>query len=107
VPIKNLTELLDIDRGINFAWSEGEKSNEISTQKAREADKFSYYARSDSQIPSNPLRELDELYSKDNKVPHIDLETFAKEHMKVVEGKKFNDDMVELQQELDKLEPGK
>jgi hypothetical protein len=36
------------------------------------------------------LRELDELYSKDNKIPHIDLEIFAKEHMKSVEESKFN-----------------
>jgi hypothetical protein len=42
--------------------------------------------RGDAAIPSNPLRELDELYSKDAKVPHIDLEVFAKEH-------KFNDSM--------------
>ncbi len=96
-----------MDRGLNFALGSGEKSNEVATQKSREADKFTYYARGDSQIPSNPLRELDELYSKDAKVPHIDLEGFAKDHLKHVEEKKFNDDMAQLQQELDKLEPGK
>jgi hypothetical protein len=64
----------------------GEKSSEVQNQKAREADKFQYYVRGDAAIPSNPLRELDELYSKDAKVPHIDLEVFAKEH-------KFNDSM--------------
>ena len=53
------------------------------------------------------MRELDELYSKDNKVPHIDLEKFAQDHMKDVEEKKFQQDMDELQQELDKLERGK
>ena len=60
------------------ALGHGERSNEVATQKAREADKFSYYVRGDAAIPSNPLRELDELYSKDAKVPHIDLEVFAK-----------------------------
>ena len=53
------------------------------------------------------MRELDELYSKDAKVPHIDLEVFAKEHMKSIKDKKFSDDMVRLEQELDQLEPGK
>jgi len=56
------------------------KSNEANTQRAREADKFSFYVRGDAAIPSNPMRELDELYSKDAKVPHVDLEQFAKEH---------------------------
>jgi hypothetical protein len=33
---------------------------------------------------------LDELYSKDAKVPLIDLDVFAKEHIKSIEEKKFN-----------------
>ena len=42
---------------------------------------FSYQHRGDP--ISNPMRELDELYSKDAKVPHIDLEAFARQHSKV------------------------
>ena len=53
------------------------------------------------------MRELDELYSKDAKVPQIDLEVFAKEHTKAEEEKKFNEDMALLQQELDLLADGK
>ena len=74
-----LTNFLAVVRR-NAVFGIGEKSNEVATQKAREADKFSFYVRGDAAIPSNPLRELDELYSKDAKVPHIDLEVFAKEH---------------------------
>jgi hypothetical protein len=41
----------------------------------------------------NPLKELDELYSKDTKVPLIDLEVFAREHIKNVEETKFETEM--------------
>ncbi len=43
-----------------------------------------------------PVRELDEHYSKDSKVPMIDLEVFAKEHIKNLEEKKFNIEMAKL-----------
>jgi len=55
----------------------------------------------------NPLKELDELYSKDAKVPLIDLEVFAHEHIKSVEETKFEHEMQKLQTELDQLELGK
>ncbi len=82
-------------------------STEAVTQKTREADKFSYYVPGGQQTPWNPLKEVDELYCKDNKVPLIDLEVFAKEHIKNVEEKKFNIEMGKLQKELDQLEAGK
>ena len=41
------------------------------------------------QVPWNPSKEMDELYSKDGKVPLIDLEVFAKEHIKEMEETKF------------------
>jgi hypothetical protein len=50
---------------------------------------------------------LDELYSKDTKVPLIDLEIFADEHIKSVEETKFENEMKKLQTELDQLELGK
>ena len=50
---------------------------------------------------------MDEHYSKDSKVPMIDLEVFAKEHIKNLEEQKFNIEMAKLQEELDQLEPGK
>ncbi len=53
------------------------------------------------------MKELDELYSKDSKVPLIDLEVFAKEHIKSLEESKFNKEMARLQTELDQLEQGK
>jgi hypothetical protein len=40
-------------------------------------------------------------------VPLIDLEVFAKEHIKSVEESKFNKEMAKLQTELDQLEQGK
>lgn len=59
------------------------------------------------QTPWNPLKEIDELYCKDTKVPLIDLEVFAREHIKSVEEQKFNREMGKLQKELDQLESGK
>jgi len=44
----------------------------------------------------NPVKELDEHYSKDTKVPLIDLEVFAKEHIKSVKENKFNEEMAKL-----------
>ena len=51
--------------------------------------------------------ELDEFYSKDEKVPKIDLETFAKDHTKEKEGIKFEQDMAKLTKELETLDEGK
>lgn len=52
----------------------------------------------------NPVKELDELYTKDSKVPQIDLEVFAREQIKLDQEKKFNDEMTKLQKELDQLD---
>jgi hypothetical protein len=49
----------------------------------------------------NPVKELDELYTKDAKIAQIDLEAFALERIKMDEEKKFNEEMVKLQKELD------
>jgi hypothetical protein len=49
----------------------------------------------------NPVKELDELYTKDSKIAQIDLEVFALERIKLDEEKKFNEEMVKLQKELD------
>lgn len=68
-------------------------SQEAATQKTREADKFSYYVPGGQQTPWNPLKEIDELYCKDSKVPLIDLEVFAREHIKSVEEQRFNREM--------------
>lgn len=50
---------------------------------------------------------MDELYSKDTKVPLIDLEVFAVDYMKDLEEKNFEKEMKKLQHELDELELGK
>lgn len=55
----------------------------------------------------NPVKELDELYTKDAKIPQIDLEVFAQEQIKKDEENKFNSEMANLQKELDQLESGK
>ena len=78
----------------------------MSIQKHREADKFRYYAPN-PQSQSNPVLELDEFYSKDEKVPKIDLEAFAKDHNKEKEGIKFEQDMAQLTKELEILDEGK
>ena len=95
-----------VDRGDGFNLGLGEKSNEVSIQKHREADKFRYYAPN-PQSQSNPVLELDEFYSKDEKVPKIDLETYAKDHNKEKEGIKFEQDMAQLTKELETLDEGK
>lgn len=96
----------EVHRGEEFALGQGEKSNEVQTQKQREADKFRYH-QANAQNQLNPVRELDEFYCKDEKVPKIDLETFAKGHSKEKEGLKFEQDMKQLQHELNGLEEGK
>ena len=53
------------------------------------------------------MLELDEFYSKDEKVPKIDLEAFAKDHNKEKEGIKFEQDMAQLTKELENLDEGK
>ena len=53
------------------------------------------------------MLELDEFYCKDEKVPKIDLETFAKDHNKEKEGIKFEADMNALSKELENLDEGK
>ena len=80
------------------------KTTEVKTQKTREADKFSYYGAG---TQFNPTKELDELYSKDAKVPMIDLEVFALEYIKREEEEMYNTEMAKLQEELTLLEPGK
>ena len=97
---------LGVDRGDGFNLGLGEKSNEVSIQKHREADKFRYYAPN-PQSQSNPVLELDEFYSKDEKVPKIDLESYAKDHNKEKEGIKFEQDMAQLTKELENLDEGK
>ena len=51
--------------------------------------------------------ELDEFYVKDEKVPKIDLEMYAKDHNKEKEGIKFEQDMARLYKELETLDGGK
>jgi hypothetical protein len=82
------------------------RQNEAKFQRTREADKFSYYPNG-QQHSLNPLKELDELYSKDTKVPLIDLEVFAVDYIKDLEEKNFEKEMKKLQHELDQLELGK
>ena len=53
------------------------------------------------------MLELDEFYCKDEKIPKIDLETFAKDHNKEKEGIKFEQDMAKLTKELEHLDEGK
>lgn len=64
-------------------------------QLQREADKFRYFAP-EGQVPPDPRSEMDELYSKDQKVPQIDLEAFAKAHILKLEEQQFQQDMTRL-----------
>lgn len=98
---------LGINRSEGYDQKWGEKSNEVANQKQREADKFAYYYERNTANRNNPNKELDELYSKDDKVPCIDLVMYAEEHQKSMEDKLFNEEMEQLQPELDKLEEGK
>ena len=40
-------------------------------------------------IPPNPIREMDEYYCKDEKIPEIELEKIAMSHIKKKEDEKF------------------
>ena len=42
-----------------------------------------------SQIPQNPLRELDELYAKDEKIFQVDCEQIANDYFKKKDDEKF------------------
>jgi hypothetical protein len=77
-----------VNRGDKYDVHSGDKSAEVSNQQYREADKFAYYERGNANR-TNPTRELDEFYCKDDKVPSIDLQLFAEEH----EDKMFNLEM--------------
>lgn len=100
------TNFTAVDKGNKFHLALGDNSNEVANQKNREADKFSYYSR-DNQIPSNPLKELDELYSKDERVLQTDLEIYARETIKKQEADMFNKEMAQLNTELEQLNEGK
>lgn len=62
----------------------------------------------ESQIPQNPLKELDEFYGKDEKIKVMfDLENYVREEIKEKEDKKFKEEIQKLQSELISLEEGK
>lgn len=58
-------------------------------------------------IPQNPVKELDEIYAKDDKIYQIDLESIATAQMKEKEEKKFQEDIAALSNELATLDEGK
>ncbi len=43
----------------------------------------------ESMIPPNPIKEIDEFYCKDEKVPEQELDKIALGHLKELEDKKF------------------
>lgn len=49
-----------------------------------------------SQIPQNPLRELDELYARDEKIPYVDLEKLANEWIKEKDDAHFQAELMTL-----------
>ena len=85
---KLINFVLEVHRGEGFNLGNGEKSQECANQIHREAEKFRYYPTS-SQANSNPIKELDEFYCKDERVPKIDLDVFGKDHIKEKEEQKF------------------
>ena len=60
-----------------------------------------------SQIPQNPIRELDELYVKDDKVLQVDCEQIANEWFKHRDDENFQKELQLLTQELQLLDEGK
>lgn len=60
-----------------------------------------------NQIPQNPLRELDELYAKDDKIIHQDCEEIANEYFKKKDDENFTRELELLTQELQQLDEGK
>ena len=58
-------------------------------------------------IPVNPIKELDELYTRDDKVIQFDCEEIANEWFKKRDDETFAKEIVLLQQELQQLDEGK
>jgi hypothetical protein len=58
-------------------------------------------------IPVNPIKELYELYTRDDKVIQFDCEEIANEWFKKRDDEIFSKEIVLLQQELQQLDEGK
>jgi hypothetical protein len=49
-----------------------------------------------SQIPQNPVRELDELYAKDEKIQQIDLDQISQDYFKQKDEEHFQSELMLL-----------
>lgn len=59
----------------------------MNNQRQRERTCFSIPNANNSQ---NPLKELDEIYAKDEKIAQLDLDDIAKDDLRKKEEEKFN-----------------
>ncbi|CDW75998.1 transcription elongation factor sii protein n terminal domain containing protein [Stylonychia lemnae] len=96
-----------VDLGLSYKQARGEQSKDEQNQKQREKTVFQAVYINPNQIPQNPLKELDEHYAKDDKVPQIDCEIIANDYLKQKEDEKFQREILQLQDELQYLDEGK
>lgn len=82
-------------------------SEEEQTQRKRESSIFQSIYMNPNMIPQNPIRELDELYVKDDKVLLSDCGEIAAEFFKQRDDENFKKEMEALQEELKLLDEGK
>jgi hypothetical protein len=104
-PLQLINDSLAIDLGSSYKQAKGQGSNEEQTQKQRESTIFQQIYLNPNLIPVNPLKELDEVYVKDDKgVIQHDSEEIANEWFKKRDDDIFEKELTLLQQELASLE---
>lgn len=99
--------VIAIDLGSDYKQKRGEESKEEATQRQREITVFQPIYVNPSQIPQNPLRELDELYAKDEKIFQVDCEQNSNDYFKKKDDERFQQELQLLTQELQQLDEGK
>ena len=96
-----------IDLGEGYKQARGEQSKEAQVQRHRESTIFQQIYMNPNMIPVNPLKELDELYVKDETVIQFDCEVRANEYYKERDDELFAREMKVIEQELLQLDEGK
>lgn len=96
-----------IDLGEGYKQARGEQSKEAQVQRHRESTIFQQIYMNPNMIPVNPLKELDELYVKDETVIQFDCEVRANEYYKERDDELFAKEMKVIEQELLQLDEGK
>lgn len=98
---------IDLDLGETYKRARAEMSEEEQTQRKREASIFQSIYMNPNLIPQNPIKELDELYVKDDKILISDCGEIAADYFKQKDDENFEKELLILTQELQQLDEGK